>query len=280
MNSEGPTASRPSVIFIHGRGGPHRRILVHRWLTVAIERAGFVVEASDLGDLRAPTYYGQLHGMQSVAMPPARTGIWSGTPTDVDARSRVYDARLRTLEMDLTAFPYGTWKWVEPWIPAFLRQAIGEIGAWWLDEIDQYDKQETRRWSCWHAVLADWPGSTHVIVIAHSLGTVVAVELLPYLPPGTTIDLITLGSPLALPRFKDRLSTLRRNFPFEVIRSWVNLREPDDGPASMGPLSDAGLRLAVEHEVDLNGSHDAERYLRHPATGLVLARHLGLPTAT
>jgi hypothetical protein len=275
MSDESRASRRPPVVFLHGKGRAHEPTRVRSCLTFAMQRAGFAVAPADLASLTAPAYTGQLRRRMTAGRPSAPADRRPPPPSGVDVSDRAYQARLDYLATELAVHPYDTWSWLDK-VPGALRRTAGEFYAWLYDDVDQYTKQEALRWGCSRAVLANWPHETHVVIVAHSLGTVVALDTLPFLPAHQSIDLITLGSPLGLPRFSGRLAQLRHQFPYEQIRTWVNLREPDDGPASMGPVSDDRRRIAVEHEVDLNGSHDADRYLQHPATGRVLARHLGL----
>ncbi|MEV7677704.1 serine peptidase [Streptomyces sp. NPDC088341] len=116
------------------------------------------------------------------------------------------------------------------------------------------------------------------IVVAHSLGSVVAYEALHEL--GTELEvrlLLTLGSPLALPnavfhRLAPGLSDGRGSRPAGVGR-WVNIADTGDFVAvPKGEL--ARLFSGVEQRPDITIAplwpHYAHDYLRHPDVGQVL----------
>jgi hypothetical protein len=123
------------------------------------------------------------------------------------------------------------------------------------------------------------------VLIGHSLGSVVAYEYLcRYRPPSVKL-LVTLGSPLGIPRLVfDRLTPVpadhRGAWPGAVAR-WVNVADPDDIVALRKQL--AGLfpgpspDRAVDDRLVDNGDqpHAIDRYLNARQTGSVLGDVLG-----
>lgn len=128
------------------------------------------------------------------------------------------------------------------------------------------------------------------VVIAHSLGTVVAYEALHTLPDTPVPLLLTLGSPLALPHaVHPRLKPApiadpalghrpRGTRPPGVAR-WVNIADPGDPVAIPLRLTDGF------HDVALNlidtihhgfGFHHAANYLAAPATAATIGPLIGL----
>jgi hypothetical protein len=108
------------------------------------------------------------------------------------------------------------------------------------------------------------------VIIAHSLGSVVAYETLWAYPALSTVTLITIGSPLAMPTLLNRLipqpvdSRGRRPPP---VTRWVNVADCGDIVAI--PRGGLGQRFDdVEDAADVViGSwdfHSAEGYLRCP----------------
>lgn len=106
------------------------------------------------------------------------------------------------------------------------------------------------------------------VVLAHSLGSVVAYETLMLerihrpggIWPGT---LVTLGSPLSLRAVRSRL----RVGPTRPAENWVNVYDPTDPVVGVGGVSEE-FPAALDHLVD-NGlrPHSARRYLAQPKTG-------------
>jgi pimeloyl-ACP methyl ester carboxylesterase len=119
---------------------------------------------------------------------------------------------------------------------------------------------------------------THVLV-AHSLGSVVAYEALCANPRWPVTDFVTVGSPLGL-----RSVIFDRLDPAPVdgsgvwpagVRRWTNIADPGDVVALAGVLAEQ-----FDYRVDVpitNGArmHDLLRYSTAPSTGAAIAR--GLP---
>ncbi|MGI8794607.1 MAG: hypothetical protein ACR2H3_15775 [Acidimicrobiales bacterium] len=132
-----------------------------------------------------------------------------------------------------------------------------------------------------------------VVLIAHSLGSVAALSLLPYLPAATTIPLlITLGSPAALDELQAETllaGTAQADFPADRVHAWLNLVNRWD-PVCRGAGLRGDFQGVVDHRIGargLNGIevHDARTYLQDRIVGRALeltlkvdrapARHVG-----
>jgi len=125
------------------------------------------------------------------------------------------------------------------------------------------------------AVAAEISADTSV-VIGHSLGTVVAYEVLCTVPQRDTLSFVTLGSPLGLPNLIfDRLRPppraagegVRGHWP-RCVQTWTNIADRGDVVAvveDLRPLFGDKIRQIRVH----NGSHahDLRPYLTEPHTG-------------
>lgn len=119
------------------------------------------------------------------------------------------------------------------------------------------------------------------VVVAHSLGSVVAYETLNAEAGPPVSMLVTLGSPLGLPRLIfDRLQPQptdgRAPWPRRT-RRWTNIADEGDivaNPKSLAPLFGAGILDVAVH----NGSkaHDIRPYLTAAETGLAVLTGLGV----
>jgi len=115
------------------------------------------------------------------------------------------------------------------------------------------------------------------VVVAHSLGTVVAYETLCQHPGWKINGLVTMGSPLGGDLIIDLLDPApkhgRGQFPGGTER-WVNIRNADD-PACVRSLVEVFEGPVSERLVD-NGHrvHDPEPYLNNPTTGGAIAAML------
>lgn len=66
-----------------------------------------------------------------------------------------------------------------------------------------------------------------LIVVAHSLGTVIAVEALADFSDRRVNLLMTIGSPLSAETVASRMIQKARRWP-QVVKNWVNIADPDD----------------------------------------------------
>ncbi|MEU1867811.1 serine peptidase [Streptomyces gardneri] len=124
------------------------------------------------------------------------------------------------------------------------------------------------------------------VVIAHSLGTVVTYEALHAHPELHVELLLTLGSPLALPRaIFDRLIPCPKSGPSAPLGArpagvarWVNVADPGDPVAIPPRLSRAFTGIASDLTIPIHatfGFHHAKNYLACAATAGALRSYLG-----
>ncbi|MGW3244437.1 hypothetical protein [Streptomyces sp. NPDC001070] len=114
------------------------------------------------------------------------------------------------------------------------------------------------------------------VIVAHSLGTVVAYETLCAHPDGRDVALITLGSPLAIPNLVfDRLipspSAGRARWP-QPVKRWTNVADQGDVVAltkALAPRFGNRVKDLLVH----NGSkaHDVRPYLTSAEAGRAIA---------
>lgn len=114
------------------------------------------------------------------------------------------------------------------------------------------------------------------VVVAHSLGSVVAYECLHELPGHGVRALVTLGSPLGVPTIRDRLAPPPGAWPGDPEMTWTNVVDAGDVVAlvkDLGPEFGDAIVSVVQH----NGSHahEATAYLAGAATGRAIAEGLG-----
>lgn len=151
-----------------------------------------------------------------------------------------------------------------------------------LKQVHHYFADQDLRSGIRNAVAACVTDDTRVIV-AHSLGSVVAYEVLCAAPGPAVLSLVTLGSPLGLANLIfDRLQPepgppgegMRGHWPGPVL-SWTNIADAGDVVAAMEdlrPLFGAAIRQIRVH----NGSHahDMRPYLTERLTGAAIVAGL------
>ncbi|MEC3953786.1 hypothetical protein VMT65_12170 [Nocardia sp. CDC153] len=153
-----------------------------------------------------------------------------------------------------------------------------------LTEVTRYLTDETIREQAQQQILALIGPETR-IVIAHSLGSVVAYEALHRSTQALT--LVTLGSPLALqniiyPKLRPQPTTVPA-----TLTHWYNIAARDDLVATFQDfdryfLPAAGQTLTPNTRIIDNGSqpHDATHYLSKRSLGTITAQSLATSLAT
>jgi hypothetical protein len=123
-----------------------------------------------------------------------------------------------------------------PWVVALLRRLnkFGPVAGWSIDTFTRdawaYLCYLTVREPIHVIVEAEIPRDEPCVVVAHSLGSVVAYNVLHQRAAGSNVRaLVTLGSPLGLQSVYDRLPSAKgkRTVPRD-IGEWYNARDPVD----------------------------------------------------
>lgn len=120
-----------------------------------------------------------------------------------------------------------------------------------------------------------------IVIVAYSLGSVVAYEYLSRITAGTSalpeLRLITLGSPLGVPEIREILlgdGVPALTMPNGVV-TWVNIYDPNDAFAAPLGVSGVGsLQDRVTERAASGDPHHISGYLRDRETGLAVARAL------
>lgn len=152
-----------------------------------------------------------------------------------------------------------------------LRQLVHQLGRYFADE----DIRETIR-----SRLRDVITPKTRVIVAHSMGTVVAYEELAAHPEWNVNALVTLGSPLGgefvFPRLRPSPVNGVGGWPGSV-KWWTNVVALDDSVVRVSDLSERfGYRLANSMIDNGHRAHDAEPYLNASVTGRAIAAGLGL----
>ncbi len=133
-----------------------------------------------------------------------------------------------------------------------------------------------------HGRLDHHLGPDTKVVVAHSMGTVLAYQVLAA-RDDLELDLITLGSPLGTPGLVlDQLEPKpvdgKGVWP-AAVRRWTNVAAEGDLATMAAPQLAPVFGDALEDAYVFNGRHphDIEPYLNSAATGAALARALDLP---
>lgn len=194
-----------------------------------------------------------------------RNNVDDGRPTDEELLEIAQDAGL-TEAIEELAGPDGLEIIAKAVGKQSLRQMINQLGRYFADD----DLRAKVRHRVESVVTVDTR-----VVIAHSMGTVVAYEALADHPEWNVTTLLTIGSPLGndwvfhglRPAATDGLGA----WPGSVQR-WINVAAVGDPAVEEARLAslfgDGVIDLAVDNG---HRAHDAEPYLNSAATGRALA---------
>ncbi|MFJ7292181.1 trypsin-like serine peptidase [Streptomyces collinus] len=138
--------------------------------------------------------------------------------------------------------------------------------ATFLRDVDLYLGDGAVRQAVLDSVMETMPAGGELVLVTHSLGTVVGMDLLTRLPENLDpVLLVTAGSPLGLDGVNERLLTRGPHQPPRV-RDWVNVWCPTDTVAIGCPLEDERWGKLTQLAVP-NGrerAHKMDEYLGHP----------------
>jgi hypothetical protein len=148
----------------------------------------------------------------------------------------------------------------------YLRQKMPDVRA--------YATSDRTRRAVIDRIHEGLPTSGKAVLVAHSLGTVVALDLLHFLPDGLTVELlVTLGSPLALQPLRQELMGAGFPWPYRHVSGWLNAYDPADFVTAGEALEPFFKDEVLDVQVD-NGRrevHRGYRYLGHGSLGRMLA---------
>lgn len=151
-----------------------------------------------------------------------------------------------------------------------------------LPIVNRYLTHAASRHAVWKAVLAQLPRSGRIVIVAHSLGSIVMLDLLTRLPEGLQVDLLlTIGSPIGIGVFRRHLAQLARpgDFPAERVGVWVNAYDPDD-IVTAGRGAAQHFPAALDAPITTGLSHEISAYMAQPVVAAAVATAIfGPPSA-
>lgn len=276
------------VTFIHGMANkPPPADLLRIWRNTLADAAS-PLPLGDLGVSSALVYWADLLYAQPDDDLAAHEGVLENTPAAVDAELDAAAAVPAAPQGGLERVPL-PWALKKPILDVFLR----DVHHYLFDvEFAPPGRQPVpiRRTIRERVVasLQDAAVTRPHVVVAHSLGTVIAYDCLKRVPECAGVDgLITLGSPLGLDEVQDQLRpdwSRADGFPHERLAGeWVNVYDRLDPVCGFDPaLADDYRRAEAEVVADLavrnDGAwrHSITKYLRQATVADTLRRLLRL----
>jgi hypothetical protein len=214
------------IVLVHGIGGPRPAAEWMEGLNTALGYLRYPTLGGDLDEVITVDYMDALLN-GSVEEEPEPT--WTAPEererlqqwTDYLARKEAMAEAIDGARKRSSLIPFA---WVsDSW--------LSDLGADWLDRVRPYVSSAKTRNAVWQSVLSQLPDSGRVMIFAHSLGSIVMLDLLTRLPADLHVDLLlTIGSPMGVSVLRKRhggIDTLG-GFPASRVGCWVNVYDRDD----------------------------------------------------
>ena len=258
------------IVYLHGIGGPNDMDQALSLLNDHLAAHGYAVVEGE--DVIAVDYDAILSGLGQDSPDVATTWIEPDEGLRRDQRQAYVEraARIRARLVRTEDSPGSAW--------GVLPEEIADVASYapFLAQVDRYAGSAAVRRAVWARVIARIPRSGEIVLVGHSLGSVIAVDLVPRLPRGVVVrSLVTLASPLGfVPRLRrsSELLAKRDGFPFDRVHSWTNLYWPGDVVAGGRGIS--GVFHWASDAAVSTGSHGFNEHLNHPATLEILEEAL------
>lgn len=262
------------IVFLHGIGDGDPE---YRWLdglNRGLEQAGH--PPVDRDQVITPRYSELLkgNGLEDVKLPPL-----TYKPKDDEIPRREFERRqarvqrFLRLEDGVRTFGFNLLLPDPVWAtaPGFLFDHVSLLH---LDQVRRYVREEKIRANVMTRILDYIPTHGDVMLVAHSLGSVIAIDLLDHLATDLHVRrFITIGSPAAIRAVHEGRERLLKKFPYGRVDDWSNFLNGRDivtggrGLASTFPGAQDFMLSNVS-------GHGADIYLGDPAVAKLVAHSL------
>ena len=258
-------SNEPILLFLHGVGDGDQDDKWKIAVTEALTRLGY----PDLNTVRviAPKYAHALKGWDDKVPLP---GVTIKQPPRDAARQnrRDFERRMGTVEFRLGRHDRGNG---QPGGDAVIGVAVGLP---FFKQAHNYLKDPEIRAQVLHRILTKLPESGRLVIVGHSLGSVIAADLGRRLPPGLEVaGMVTIGSPLANGSFDvDKLRETLKEPPTNLAW-WVNFWNAPDPVAAHRGVSSV-FPWMVDFRIDTKKvgtkAHAATEYLSNEAVATAI----------
>ncbi|MCT2175837.1 GPI inositol-deacylase [Dietzia cinnamea] len=270
----------PKILFLHGVGNGEAE---RTWLD-GLNRglATLNVDPVAADQVIAPEYAWLLSADIDRVKAPENT---YKVKKDTEER-RAFFRRQSRVERLLTpknlADKAGLRSWPDALVEPLQNAAIAsKLGI--FRQVSNYMKQEALRSAILRQILKDVPKSGELILIGHSLGSIVAIDLIDHLPPELKVTrFITIGSPAGSEVVHKGHDKLLKRFPYARVDDWSNIYSTNDPVTAGRGLASTfkaaqDFRIRIPRTLDNRLAHKSEQYLEHPAVATLIADALDPP---
>lgn len=261
-----------AILYLHGVGQQVRHDEWYQALGASLEGHGIDPPPLTSPRMISPDYVDLLKLPPSQRVDePDETPKATGTRSERLALRAAYGRAQREGGVDLPDLSEnwglaGLGQQVDPELASRLKRDLRDAAM--------YLANKSLRAAILHRVIHDIGKQRDLVVLGHSLGSLVAIDLLAHLPARVHIRrLITLGSPAGnLSTMRKRPDALLREFPFHRVDGWFNAFNPWDlVPRGLGLASHFPAASDVRIDMGPAPVHSAARHLRHPAVAKLIA---------
>jgi pimeloyl-ACP methyl ester carboxylesterase len=254
-----------TLLYLHGVGNGDPRDAWRRALDNALRDAGY--PGLDEVEVIAPKYPDVLRtddGDKTIKIPPVTAPRLSAAEQrDVRRRVERATAELESiLGEPVPASPVGVTDSLAPIVLRVLRQA------------HNYVTKPGIRARTLRMVLDELPEEGEIVIVGHSLGSIIAIDLLRRLPPKLTVTgLVTIGSPAAHPNLHEDSDRLEMKAPVDHVGWWVNVWSNGDAVTGLRGIW-RHFPWALDLQVGLGLDHRTTTYLRSKPVATAIGRGL------
>ena len=266
------------IVFLHGVGKGDEELKWLSGLNRGLTSAG--ADEVDASAVIAPDYSVLLNAQVSKMKHPAVTYKVKNDDQDRRAFFRRQGRIERLLENSGFATGFGLRRLPDAVVTPLQKAGVQTDR---LKQVYNYMKSEGLRAAVLTQILKSLPSSGEIILIGHSLGSIIAIDLLDHLPENVHVSrFITIGSPGSVQILHEKHERILKRFPYARVDDWTNFFAPIDpvtagrGLASLFPGAQ-DFRIEIKAASNNKFAHHAEEYLAHPAVGMLVSDALHPP---
>lgn len=257
------------IVYLHGVGDGDPEL---EWL-VGLNQglASIGAEPIDDSDVIAPRYTDCLNTVGLKSKHPRRTYDVKNDHEERRAFERRQARVQRKLGKSGTVQTFGFGRVPGPTLEHIQRAGVTVAPLAVLKQVKRYMQDEDIRAAVLSRILNQIPAKGDILLIGHSLGSVIAIDLLDHLHPDLHVRrFITIGSPAGSPSLHEGSDRILKRFPYARVDDWSNFLDCYDGVTAGRGLTGI-FHGAQDFGVNRASKHSAHLYLRNPAIAELVA---------
>lgn len=249
------------IVFLHGIGGGDPKMGWLDGLNRGLTQAGHPPVDSER--VIAPRYRSLLNTAGiSAKVPPV-----TYKPNDDSSGRRGFERRQAKVQHKLGLVAgvraLGFDRVPESPLSVLQQAAINSVPWFDLPQVTRYVHSEGTRGAILQLILDNLPSTGDIVLVGHSLGSVVAIDLLDNLHEGLHVRrFVTIGSPASSRPLHENSDRLLKKFPYDRVDDWTNFFDKRDVVTGGRGLASTFLG-AQDFSIDIGGDQAASTYLGH-----------------